>query len=119
MGTVLTGTHDPIDCARFWIVPGDGFRAFRGEPYFAADKLEAVGTVQRSSIDIGQRLLCDQIDDGECVITAAAVDRNIRLGAIGRGNDLVRVRSDRKTCDDLKRAWVHGGQRVGAFRQCQ
>ena len=82
-------------------------------------KGEAVGAVQSSGINIGQGFLCDKVEHRKRVVTAAAVDRNIGLRAIGRGNDLMRVRSDGKPRDNLQGGRVHNGQRVVVFRERQ
>ncbi len=104
---VLAGTHDPIDPGGLRIIARDGFRSFRREPDLSSNKRESMWAIQGSSVDVGQRFLPDQVDNGERMVPAATVNGNVSRRSVGRRNHFVRVRTDGSARDYLQRIRVH------------
>ena len=112
VGAILAGAHDPVDLRGGGIVAGDGLGAFSGEIQLAAHEGKAVRSAERSGVDVRQSLLRDQIDDGERVIAAEAVDGNVGGFTVGGGDDFMGVGSDRRFCDDLECGGIDDGEGV-------
>lgn len=99
---VKTDSHVPIQLASHGVVTTNGFRVFRSEPYFAINEGEAMRTEQRFSIDVAQRFLRDQIDLVQLVQAAAAINGNIGLRTVRRGDHLMGIAANGNGGDHLQ-----------------
>ena len=73
--------------------------------------------VQRFGIEVGQRLLRNEINHGKRMIASATVDGDKGGLPIRRSDHFMRVRPDRSARDHLQRNRIHNGKRVVALRE--
>ena len=119
VGAILAGAHNPVDLGGCGVVASDDLCAFGGKPDFSSHQCEAMGAVQGSCVDVGQRLLRDQVDDGKGVIAAAAIDGNVCGLSIGRCDDFMRIGANRGARNHLQGVRIDNGECVIALGKCQ
>ena len=65
-----------------------------------------------AEVDLRKRLLSDEVDDGERVVGAETVIRNVGARAVGRGDDFMRIVADGNDSKDLQCCGVDDGESV-------
>jgi hypothetical protein len=94
VGAILPGAHDPIDPLGYGIVATDRLGSLSRKPHSAAYERQPVRATQSPEINGRQSFFCSEINDGERVVCAAAVVRDVCSRPVGRGNHFVRIRTD-------------------------
>src|SRR5581483_135562 len=73
------------------------------------DKIETMRTSECAKIDGWERLLRNEIDYSQCVVSASAVVGDVGCLAIGGGDDFVWIVADRSFRDYLQRRGINDG----------